>query len=197
MAYALEQIAQGLKAAREAKGLSQRALSKMAGVPQSHISKIENGGVDLRVSSLVEIARALDLEVALVPRKHLSAVRTIVRTADDIVRSQNRNAASRELQKLYKSVSILMHEHPALKELAQIQRRAHELQHFELPPKAAKTLRDIYKALRAFEPGHDYVDFRQLLSTIDELRNTLAHARPPEALAKRNRAYSLEDEEHG
>ena len=60
-----------LKAARLAKGLSQRALSEGAGVPQSHISKIERGGVDLRHSSLVEIARALDLEVTLVPAKAL------------------------------------------------------------------------------------------------------------------------------
>ena len=72
MVYSTENMARELKTARVAKGLSQRALSERAGVPQSHISKIERGGVDLRHSSLVEIARALDLEVTLVPRKHLS-----------------------------------------------------------------------------------------------------------------------------
>ena len=80
MAYSTEIMARELKAARLAKGLSQRALSERAGVPQSHISKIERGGVDLRHSSLVEIARALDLEVTLVPRRHLAAVRSITRT---------------------------------------------------------------------------------------------------------------------
>ena len=196
MGYTLKQIAQGLKAARQASGLSQRALSKRAGVPQSHISKIENGGVDLRLSSLVGIARALDLEVALVPRKHLSAVRTIVRTPDDIVRSQNRNVATKELQKLYKSLSILTHEHPTLKELAQIQRRAHELQHFELPPSATQTIRDIHKALRAFVGSNNNAYLKQALSALDELRNAVANARPPEALDTRHRAYSLEDD-HG
>jgi predicted transcriptional regulator len=68
-----------LKKARESKSLSQRALAKLAGVPQSHISKIESGAVDLRLSSLIEIARALDVEVMLVPRKAVSAVRSIVR----------------------------------------------------------------------------------------------------------------------
>ncbi|MEX0824170.1 MAG: helix-turn-helix transcriptional regulator, partial [Woeseia sp.] len=66
---------------RLAKGLSQRALSQLAGIPQSHISKIERGGVDLRVSSLVGLARVLDLELALVPRKSLSAVNAIVQSS--------------------------------------------------------------------------------------------------------------------
>ena len=81
MTYSTEKMARELKAARTAKGLSQRVLSERAGVPQSHISRIERGGVDLRLSSLVEIARALDLEVILVPRKHLPAVRSISRTS--------------------------------------------------------------------------------------------------------------------
>ena len=49
MSYITEYITETLKAAREAKGLSQRDLSSRAGVPQSHISKIESGVVDLRL----------------------------------------------------------------------------------------------------------------------------------------------------
>jgi hypothetical protein len=49
-------------------------------VPQGHISKIENGAVDLRVSSLVALARVLDLELTLVPRKSIPAVNSIVRS---------------------------------------------------------------------------------------------------------------------
>ena len=74
MPYTAEQIAHTLRSARRAGKLSQRALSARTGVPQSHISKIENGAVDLRVSSLVELARVLDLELMLVPRKTVSAV---------------------------------------------------------------------------------------------------------------------------
>lgn len=81
MNYASEHIANTLKATRESKGLSQRALSAKSGVPQGHISKIENGAVDLRVSSLVALARILDLELMLVPRKTVSAVRSIVRSS--------------------------------------------------------------------------------------------------------------------
>jgi transcriptional regulator with XRE-family HTH domain len=66
MSYATKDIARALRAAREAKGLSQRELGRKAGVPQGHISRIESGAVDLRVSSLIELARVLDLELALI-----------------------------------------------------------------------------------------------------------------------------------
>lgn len=78
MNYATEHIASALRRAREEKGLSQRELGRKAGVPQGHISKIENGAVDLRVSSLVALARALDLELALVPRRARHVVKSLV-----------------------------------------------------------------------------------------------------------------------
>src|SRR5690606_6170540 len=80
MSYATEDIIKTLKEAREAKGLSQRVLSARTGVPQSHISKIESGGTDIRLSSLIELARVLDLELKLVPRKAVPAVETVVRS---------------------------------------------------------------------------------------------------------------------
>ena len=79
MNYAIEHIARALRKAREAKGLSQRELGKKAGVPQGHISKIENGAVDLRVSSLVALARTLDLELVLAPRKVVPALKSLAR----------------------------------------------------------------------------------------------------------------------
>lgn len=62
-------IAAALKAARLRKGLTQRELGRLAGVPQSHVSKIEAGAVDLRFSSLVALAELLDLRFELVPSK--------------------------------------------------------------------------------------------------------------------------------
>jgi HTH-type transcriptional regulator/antitoxin HipB len=73
----LQSVLEQLKAARERKGLSQRALGDRVGLPQSHISTIESGSVDLQASSLLEIARALDLELVLVPRGALPAIRAI------------------------------------------------------------------------------------------------------------------------
>lgn len=81
MNLGLEHLYDRLREARIAKQLSQRQLSKLAGVPQAHISKIENNQVDLRFSSLIALANALDLEVALVPRQAMPAVMSISRQA--------------------------------------------------------------------------------------------------------------------
>ena len=58
MLYAVEYLAKALMGARKRKKLSQRALSKKVGMPQSQISRIENAAVDLQASSLIELARA-------------------------------------------------------------------------------------------------------------------------------------------
>ncbi len=79
MNYGLEYFSQCLRETRIAKNLSQRELTKLAGVPQSHISRIEGNQVDLRLSSLIAIANALDLEVALIPRQAMPAIQSLAR----------------------------------------------------------------------------------------------------------------------
>jgi transcriptional regulator with XRE-family HTH domain len=108
MSYATKEITEKLKATREARGMSQRELSELAGVPQSHISKIENGSVDLRVSSLIELSRALGLELTLVPRNTLPAVNTIVRSSEDNSQRAGRStpAVQRELKRIDQSEMI-------------------------------------------------------------------------------------------
>jgi len=86
MIYAIEYLTGALRRARQTKKLSQRALSQRVGMPQAQISKIENAAVDLKTSNLVALARALDLEVMLVPRKLVPAMRALLRDAD---RAQN------------------------------------------------------------------------------------------------------------
>ena len=93
------EIGKTLKQARTTKALSQAALAKLAGVPQSHISKIENTGVDLRLSSLTELARALDLELMLVPRKVVPAARSLIRQAQPTPISLTKPALRDDLAK--------------------------------------------------------------------------------------------------
>ena len=71
-------IAKKLQAARKAKGLTQAELGAKMGLPQSHISQIEAGRIDIRASSLLEMARLLDLEPMLIPRALTPAVRGII-----------------------------------------------------------------------------------------------------------------------
>lgn len=78
MSFLTENIVAELRAARLQKGLSQRELSAQSGVPQSHISKIESGSVDLRVSSLIALARVLGLELFLASKRYIPAVQAII-----------------------------------------------------------------------------------------------------------------------
>ena len=196
MAYTTEQIAQNLKAARETKGLSQRALAKMTDVPQSHISKIENGAVDLRLSSLIEIARALDLEVVLVPRKTLPAVQSIVRSSTPSQSANALKAALKEYQKLQKSLNLALQESPAIKEIAQLQRQVRDLQRLQAPLPQLDAIREANKTVLAFKNHTKGLeDIRRVLADVQKLRNAAVHALPS---AERVRpAYSLKDSDNG
>lgn len=79
----ISHLTDALKAKRQKDGLSQSELSQKLGIPQSHVSKIENGSTDLRTTSLVEMARALGLEVMLVPRQLVVSVSGLTRAALD------------------------------------------------------------------------------------------------------------------
>jgi len=68
MVYAIRPFTDALRTAREKKGQSQRALGSKIGMPQGRLSKIENAAVDLQTSNFLGLARALDLEVVLIPR---------------------------------------------------------------------------------------------------------------------------------
>jgi HTH-type transcriptional regulator/antitoxin HipB len=63
---------------RKRRGLSQADLGRRLRMPQSQIARIEKGDSDIRLSTLVEMARALDLEPMLVPKHLISPVRYMI-----------------------------------------------------------------------------------------------------------------------
>ena len=199
MGYATEHIAESLKAARERKGLSQRALGAKAEVPQGHISRIENGAVDLRLSSLVELARVLDLELTLVPRMKLPAVRAIIRGDDDGQRDvKSARKAANLLRRLEDQIADLPSETLSGIPVQELQRRVRELTHFKLSAddlvllrKAAAKMQDSLgdpRNLEAVEQAQ-----RQLRS----LRNALAHRVRASAPSLPRPAYRLDGDDHG
>lgn len=199
MNYTTDPIAKTLKHAREAKGLSQRAMSNLAGVPQGHISKIENGTVDMRVSSLIELARALDLELTLVPRKSVSAVRSIVRSSREgrFIGSSGASSKSTltELKRLQKQLATITQLDPSNTDLAQLQRQVHDLQRLNVPLQNLEKLREINKTLKAFTDTRNPNIFHQSLRDLQNLRNSIAHSGSL-PVEKVRPAYSLEEEDH-
>ncbi len=74
----MSEIIEQLKRIRQDKKLKQSELGRKLGLPQSHISKIEQGGSDPRLSTVTDMARLLDQEMILVPRAMLPAIRAIL-----------------------------------------------------------------------------------------------------------------------
>ncbi len=71
-------IINNLKIARLAMGIKQSELGKKLGLPQSHISKIEQGNTDPRLSTVADMARILDQELMLVPQQLVSYVTSLL-----------------------------------------------------------------------------------------------------------------------
>jgi len=203
MTYATEHIVSALKTARETKRLSQRELSAKSGVPQGHISKIETAVVDLRLSSLVELARVLDLELTLVPRKSVSAVQSIVRSGTPqntvVHEAEAAHSAQRELAKILKTTKSLPEIASITKEMAQFQRQLQELQRLQIAKPEAKALREINKAVKAFRNNTNNIGtIRQIIFQFQSIRNAIAHntINLPQIEQVRP-AYSLDGDDDG
>lgn len=63
-----------LKEARLERRLSQQELARKLGMRQRQISDLERAAMDPRLSTIQNVARALDLELMLVPRSLITAV---------------------------------------------------------------------------------------------------------------------------
>lgn len=179
MNYSIEEIAKTLKAARESNGLSQRDLSMKSGVPQSHISKIEKGSVDLRVSSLIVLARDLGLELTLIPRKTVPAVKSIVRGNERRTEKSSNEArvAKRELKRIQDSISTLPKINFPSTKLEKLQRQIYEMQNFNIAGRELGELKAIRKQLHKYQDNSkNLIAFEEALSRVDKLRNALAHS---------------------
>lgn len=180
MNYKIEEIIQAIKTARKDRRLSQRALSAKAGIPQSHISKIENGSVDITLSTLIELARALDLEVMLVPRKLIPAMQSIIRSSNpDWVNVQESRAAWNELKQIEKILKDMRAVPEAVKDIQRLQNTAQELRNVLVPPRYLDQLREVSETLRAFREGPSALkEISQTAKALQGLRNQIIHGIP-------------------
>lgn len=76
-------LADTLKAARLTRQLSQAELAMKLGLRQRQISDLERATVDPRLSTIHNVARALDLELMLIPRHLISIVGALQHSGGD------------------------------------------------------------------------------------------------------------------
>lgn len=74
---ALAEIGSLLKLARLASGLTQEQVAELAGISRPRYRDIETGVAAARASTLINIARALGLEMMLIPKAMVPAVQAL------------------------------------------------------------------------------------------------------------------------
>jgi transcriptional regulator with XRE-family HTH domain len=197
MSAGIDEIASAIRAARQAKALTQKELGLRVGLPQSHISKIEKGAVDLQLSSLVEIARALDLELKLVPRKALAAVEGAVRAHGTTVETSRALNLLNDQAQLAERIKISFPEisqteafHNAIRNIPKLQFDAPQLKALDEALRPAKRLKSLIDA-----QGNAAKLAKQLseaTSSLRHFRNIQMHT-PLVETGRQLPAYRLED----
>ena len=192
MAYKTEYLRQQLRAAREGQKMSQRELSARSGLTQSHISQIERGAMEPGLASLVDVARALDLEIVLAPKKLMPAIRNILESTSasgDMLTSGQRKLVGRferwmaqhrkafgtisEADSFRDSLALLRHLPLSAEELDSFKAIADHLEQWQADP-SPQDLRDVARAIR-------------------QLRNAAVHRDRDDAVPRS--AYALEEED--
>ncbi|OWV96808.1 helix-turn-helix domain-containing protein [Rhizobium sp. R693] len=80
---ALLEIGRLLKVARKGLGLTQEQVANMAGISRPRYREIEAGSAAARTTTLVNIARALGLEMMLIPQAMVPAINALLQPHDD------------------------------------------------------------------------------------------------------------------
>lgn len=182
-----------LREARVAKAWSQRDLSERAGIPQAHISRIESGAIDPKVSTLQDLARALDLELILAPRTALNAVDALVReTTNEDSRQHLRDIAAR----MFDAANTLQAIAGGLNDrVADAAEDLRKLDPSDIPPRVRK---DVVAAAIAVDEALKAHSTQRLEPATAELQKLLAEALALAGRGERRPAYSLDDEDgHG
>ncbi len=200
MSAGIEEITAGVREARIAKALTQKELGQRVGLPQSHISKIEKGTVDLKLSSLVEIARALDLEIMLVPRKALPAVEGAVRAHGTTVETSravsllNEQAQIAERIKAdFPDLSQVEGFQNAIRSIPRLQFDAAQRKALDEALQPAKGLKTIIEAQGGAAALAKRIE--EATSALRNFRNIQVHHAPLIEAARQRPAYRLEEDD--
>jgi transcriptional regulator with XRE-family HTH domain len=199
MIAGITEIAASIKEARRAQALTQEALGRRVGLPQSHISKIEAGAVDLQLSSLSEIARALNLEVKLVPRKALPAVEGAVRALGTTAETSRAQAKLNHQANLAQRIKT---SYPDLSQVENFQAALRNIQELQFDAAQLKALEEALKPTTRLEKllvnhGKTSILAKRLdeaTAALRQLRNAQVHAAAVET-SRQLPAYRLEEDE--
>ncbi len=195
MTYKTDELANQIKVAREAASLSQRELSALSGVTQAHISQIESGKLNPGVATIVDIGRALDMEVVLVPKRMLSAVNSLIQPAPTARPGLSPLEGGAALQEIAKGERLIASHKERYGTFTDLDRMADYLRFFKrvsLRPDEIRVISRAVALLNDYESGVQWgVAFMDEVKHLQSLRNQLAHGQAEEPRS----AYSLDEDD--
>ena len=172
-------------------GLSQRALAQRSGLTQGHISQIENRATEPGLSSLIDLARALDLEVMLIPRKRVPAVSSLIESQG----SPQADVSPLQRRELLRAEALVESLSRRTGPTAPLDRIREALFFFRALPLTLRDLQIVTDELEGLKRRSDHPEnarrVRETAEVLWDLRNRLAHGRPTAVRA----AYTLDDED--
>ncbi|MGL3210507.1 helix-turn-helix domain-containing protein [Bradyrhizobium sp. BR 1433] len=189
MSYSSEELVRTVQAKRTQQHMSQRALAVRSGLTQAHISQIETGRLEPGLSSFIQMVRALDLEIVLVPKKLLPAVEGILRSnANDFSLEEGLSDLFAKAERL---VARQKKRHGSSAPLDRIAEYFRFLKQVHLSKNDLALVNDVVDTLRSYhsEPIPKPV-LENSAGVLQGLRNRIAH--PVEAPRP---AYALDDED--
>ena len=193
MSYQSEDLLREVQDRRVKAAMSQRALAERSGLSQPHISQIETGRLEPGLSSFIQMARALDLEIVLVPKKFLHAVEGILRRrTTEQFSPEEGEAALREIARGERLVAKQKHIYGSSVDLDRIADSLRFLRHAPLRKDDLHVVTDAINKLRRHQASPQSKDIvASIAKDLYQLRNRLVH-NPPEAPRS---AYAIDDED--
>lgn len=191
MSYQSESLTAQAREVREASGVSQRALSERAGLTQSHISQIESGKMEPGLSSFIDMTRALDLELMLVPKKLVPAVLGMVKaqaTPDMHIHAGQAN--DKRFARAERLIKKMKQFYGSSADLDRIMEMLRFLRQVNLSDQEMQLVRELIARLERYQASEQPAPIvRDIAQNLQRLRNSIAHGRSSEPRP----AYSLDD----
>jgi transcriptional regulator with XRE-family HTH domain len=194
VAYKGEHIVSTLRDARETAGISQRALSTRSGLTQSHISQIERGTLEPGLATLIDLARALDLELVLVPKRLLPAVNGLLHNtqAERDLSPESGNAALRDIARGERLVAKQKALYGGSVDLDRIADSLRFLRHAPLRSSDLAVVRNAMAKLNRYQASEQSrKEVTEIAATLQALRNRIAHGH----LEGPRPAYALDEDD--
>jgi transcriptional regulator with XRE-family HTH domain len=183
MNYKAEDLALQLRQARENAAMSQRDLSARSGVTQSHISQIESGKLSPGIGTMIDIGRALDLELVFIPKRSMSAVNSLIQhtPARHGLTPESGRAALSLISRGERLVTEVKKVNGSFADLDRADEYLRFLKRVSMQPDEIKIIASVVDLLDHYESGMQWgVEFMQAVRQLQTLRNKIGHGRSDE-----------------